>query len=136
MKTNDLFSEDDYWLLIENSIEFSDNNKENQAVAIHSSLTMLTLDSIVCFKILSKILYDDLDTKSLRETCSLITKNNCTDEEFSQFRFWVISKGERFYNNALKHPETLLNELNDGLEEFEFENIVNLTRDVYEFLTI
>lgn len=136
METKELFREDDYWTIIQHSIESSVNNKEKQAVAIHSALNTLTLDSIVCFKILSKILYDDLDTKSLRETCSLITKNNCTDEEFSQFRFWVISKGERFYNNALKHPETLLNELNDGLEEFEFENIVNLTRDVYEFLTI
>ncbi|MEY3500391.1 MAG: hypothetical protein RL308_2060 [Bacteroidota bacterium] len=135
MKTNDLlFSEDDYWMLIQNSIECSEKNKEKQAVAIHSSLTILALDSIIIFNVLTKILYNDLDTKSLRKVCSLIN-NSCSEEEFSQFRFWIISKGERAYNSAVKHPETLLNELNDGLEEFKFENIFHLTSDVYEFLT-
>lgn len=46
MKTTELFSENDYWMLIENSIECSDNNKVNQTGISLSTLIFCSFSLI------------------------------------------------------------------------------------------
>ncbi len=114
-------NEDIFWELVENSIQNSTNEDEQEAYLI-KALEKLTPYEIIGFRLMTdKLLYD---TYTSHMWCAgYIMNGGCSDDGFEYFRNWVISCGKEVYYKAKENPDTLIDVIKDGDEDFfEFES--------------
>jgi hypothetical protein len=119
-KTSEMLDEETYWGIIDNSIKGS-TNKEDQEVFLISEIEKLTPKEIVGFRLRTdKLLYD---TYSSEMWCAAYLMNKgCSDNGFEYFRCWVISRGKSVYYDAKSNPDSLVKEIIEGEQIYEFES--------------
>lgn len=62
-----------------------------------------------------------------------IIEGGCSDDGFTDFRSWLISRGRDVYEAALRDPESLVEvAAADGVEATSFEEFQYVARRVYE----
>lgn len=122
-----------YWQIIHNSLRQT-NNQEEQERYLVAKLTEHAPSDIIGFRLRTdKLLYD---TYNSRMWCAgYIMNGGCSDDGFEYFRCWVISRGEETYYKALKNPDSLVNEISDVVEYFDFESFWYVALEAFEAKT-
>ena len=109
-----------FWKIIETARRLAPDDLEAQKETLTGLLHALTPDEIIQF--------DQYFSQYLAQAytwelwgAAYIIGDGCSDDGFMDFRSWLIAKGKKVYENALRDPETLLRVIKafDGNGQFE-----------------
>lgn len=119
-KISEMLDEDMFWGIVANSLEFSSDEKEQEEILI-LQLSQLSPEEIVGFRLRTdKLLYD---TYTSEMWCAgYIMNGGCSDDGFEYFRNWVISRGKETYYSAKENPDSLISEVSEDKDWYEFES--------------
>ena len=140
-KTSKMMDEKQYWSMIQLSLSES-NDQDDQASRLTHELQQLSPEDIIGFRLRTdKLLYD---TYTSEMWCAgYIMNGGCSDDCFEYFRCWVISRGEEVFNKAKENPDTLIDEVIEGQDIYDFESFWYVAleaferktgKDLYEFI--
>lgn len=125
-------NKDAFWKIIEYAKKESNGDRKLYTWYIDDSLRFLKQEKILEFQIIFRS-YLDIAYKYGLWTAAMIMHGGCTDDEFTDFRCWLISQGEEVYFNALKNPDSLA-EL-PITRDCQFEALISVACGIYECLT-
>ena len=122
-----------FWELIDQSRKDADGDLDTQHEIIVSKLSQYTVEEIFEFDRIFNKYYVDSYASDLWAAAYIIN-DGCSDDGFDYFRAWLISKGKKVYEDALKNPDSLADRISD--EEYgEFEEFLSIANDAYSVLT-
>jgi len=118
--------EEQFWDIIATT---KSNNQDEQCDKLKKSLSHLTKDELLGFesiyrKKLSMAYHWDL------WAAAYIINGGCSADGFDYFCDWLISRGQKIYDAALKNPEILVGEATPW--DTEFESFRYIMKDVME----
>ncbi len=119
-ETADMLDEDLFWSILDTSLQNFTNQDEQEQVLIQE-IENLTPKEMVGFRLRTdKLLYD---TYTSEMWCAgYLMNGGCSDDGFEYFRNWVISRGKSTYYKAKQNPDSLISEVNDDTESYDFES--------------
>ena len=125
-----LMEENQFWGIIAKTKKNSGGNYEKQQAELNKELSKLTAIEILEF---------DNKFRTLRGQAykwelwagAYIMNGGCSDDCFSDFRGWLIGRGQEVYENAMRDVETLV-EINHDMDNDDWEGLSYVPRDVYE----
>ena len=101
-----IMDEQTFWGLIDQSRMDMDGDLDAQHEILVSKLSQYSPEEILEFdRILNK--YNRESYTSDLWAAAYIINGGCSDDGFDYFRGWLISKGRKVYEDALKNPESL-----------------------------
>jgi hypothetical protein len=122
----------EFWQIIAQSKAQANNSQEVQAKALAEVLNKLSADEIIEFKKHFTDLMDYAYRWDLWAAAYIIGGGGCSDEDFIDFRSWLISRGEATFEAAVNNPDSLADYLADpDLEEPFFEDFLYVANDVF-----
>ncbi|MBS1733847.1 MAG: DUF4240 domain-containing protein [Bacteroidetes bacterium] len=140
-KTSQMFDENLYWNIVSESLKYS-NDQDKQEEFLIQRIQKLTPTQIIGFRLRTdKLLYDTYNSEMW--CAGYIMNGGCSDDGFEYFRNWVISKGKDVYYNAKANPDSLITEVDEEIELYDFESFwyvaleafQNKTgKDLYDFI--
>lgn len=95
-----------FWKLIEASKRKARGDVDAQLDALHAALLKLDPDEIVAFDTIFRKLWLDAYRWDVWAAAYIIG-GGCGDDGFMDFRGWLISRGQKTYENALANPDSL-----------------------------
>lgn len=130
-----LLDEDKYWEIIQDSLDNTENIYEQEEFLINR-LSEITPEEMIGFRLRTDSLLYHSYTSELW-CAGYIIQGGCSDDGFEYFRLWVISRGKEVYYNAKTNPDSLINELDDEIdeEEREFEGLWYVALRAFEIKT-
>ncbi len=128
-KTSEMLEEDLYWKIVSIALKKSPNQDEQQQILV-SELQKLPADEIIGFKLRTDQLLFDIYNSEMW-CAAYIINGGCSDDGFEYFRSWVISRGKEVYYNSKMKPDYLTEELNDEIEDYEFEDFLYVANDAF-----
>lgn len=119
-KTAEMLDEEFYWSIIAKSLAKTSGQDEQEDNLI-SALRRMTPHQMIGFRLRTdKLLYD---TYTNEMWCAgYIMNGGCSDDGFEYFRNWVISRGKETYYKAKENPDSLIDEVDEDLEFYDFES--------------
>lgn len=140
-KTSVMLDENLYWQIVKESLENTEDQEEQEAYLINR-LQKLDPKDIIGFRLRTdKLLYDTYNSEMW--CAGYIINGGCSDDGFEYFRNWVISRGKDVYYKAKQNPDTLIEQVNDELEQYDFESFWYVAleafdqktgKDLYDFI--
>ena len=131
--TSKMMPEEQFWQLIDDSLR-NTSNEEQQEKFLIDKLEKLTPTEIIWFRLRTDYLL--YNTYNLKMWCAAFIMNDwCSDDWFEYFRCWLISRWKETYYNALKDPDSLINEVIDWKEYYDFESFWYIALDAFERIT-
>lgn len=132
-KTSELLNEDLYWKIIETSLtKSSDQHTQHENLILQ--LQKLSAREIIGFKLRTdKLMYDIYNSEMW--CAAYIINGGCSDDGFTYFRGWVISRGKEVYYKSKLNPDNLIDELDDENDDYEFEDFLYAANDAFETKT-
>ncbi len=126
----EMLDEELYWQIVAESLANSKNEEEQEAYLI-DQLEKMSLQEIIGFRLRTdKLLYD---TYTSHMWCAAYLINSgCSDDGFEYFRNWVISRGKEAYTNAKQNPDTLITQINESRDYYEFESFWYVALEAFE----
>lgn len=121
--------ETEFWSIIDESRN-RENNQTKQYEKLKLILKNYSPDDIVSFDLIFTQKSNDLYNWDLWAIAYIINKG-CSDDSFTDFRNWIISRGKDFFKKALIHPKKLGEIINIG-EDIFFEEIYYVAGYLYE----
>lgn len=131
MKIKEMLDEDLYWAIIEKSLQNSDNQDTQEEILI-KELGNLTPKEILGFRLRTDKLLNEIYTFKMCCAGYIMNDEYCSDDGFEYFRCWVISRGKDVYYNAKQNPDTLIDEVSEDMEYYEFETFGYVAHTVFE----
>ena len=123
-------TENDFWEIIHKARDESQGICEPMAKQIHERLSECSAEDVRYFHNTLK-LYENVADKKMLWNAAAVMQNGCSDDGFTDFKRWVISRGKDVYMAALKNPDSLAD-----VSLFEkypcFEELGYIASDVYE----
>src|SRR5258708_29445653 len=121
-----------FWQLIDASREQAGDDLEEQVDNLRARIEQLELDEIIQFGERFADYWSKAYTWDLWAAAYIIG-GGCSDDGFLDFRAWLISKGEKVYEEALKDPESLAQVVTfDAAEDCQFEGLQYVARQAWE----
>jgi hypothetical protein len=120
-----------FWKIIDVSRKAAKGDLNAQIDALREQLQDLSPEEVVKFQ---KI-FDEYWLRAYHWDlwgAAYIIGGGCSDDGFMDFRAWLISKGEKVYENALKDPETLVKAVKEEDEDCQFEGFQYVASQVWE----
>lgn len=119
-KSSEMLNEDLYWQIIDKSLKnTSDQNSQEQYLV--NEIEKLTPVEMIGFRLRTdKLLYDTYNSEMW--CAGYLINGGCSDDAFEYFRNWIISRGRDTYYKAKDNPDTLIEEVTDNTDEYEFES--------------
>jgi len=140
-KTSEMLDENLYWQIVQESLNNSGTQDDQQEYLVRR-LQKLNPKDIVGFRLRTdKLLYDTYNSEMW--CAGYIINGGCSDDGFEYFRNWVVSRGEDVYYKAKQNPDTLIEQVDEVAEFYEFEDFwfvalkafKNKTgKDLYDFI--
>jgi hypothetical protein len=140
-KSTEMLDENIYWAIVNKSAR-SAKSQDGQERYLIKEIGKLTPTEMIGFRLRTdKLLYDTYNSQMW--CAGYIMNGGCSDDMFEYFRTWVISRGKETYYMAKDNPDTLINEVIEGEEFYEFENFWyvalkafknNTGQDLYDFI--
>jgi hypothetical protein len=96
-----------FWKLIDSTRQLAEGNLDDHVELLRERLQALEPEDIVQFDKLFQEYWIRAYTWDLWGAAYIIG-GGCSDDGFMDFRGWLISKGQKAYENALKDPESLI----------------------------
>lgn len=141
-KSSDMLDETIYWKIVDTSIKGTRNQDEQERVLV-KEIEKLTPKEMIGFRLRTdKLLYDTYN--SAMWCAGYIMNGGCSDDGFEYFRNWIISRGKDTYYKAKENPDSLISEVIEGEEYYDFESFwyVALTaftnktgKDLYDYIS-
>lgn len=132
-KIDEMMTEDQYWSIIQNSIENSCTQDE-QEYFLKRKLSKLSLAETIGFMLRTDYFLYELYSSELWCAATIINDTG-SDDLFLYFRAWIISRGKRVFQNVKKNPDCLINYVNSNNFWHEFETFMYIPYDVFEIKT-
>lgn len=123
-----------FWAIIEWGGRKALANPERQLAAVHKQLLKLSPEEIKSFHRLFNQKMANAYTWDLWGAAYLIN-GGCSDDGFSYFGAWLISRGRAVYEAAVENPDTLAGVTDPERDDYEFEDLWGASQIVYEELT-
>jgi hypothetical protein len=104
-----------FWKIIDRSRKLADGDLDEQVEQLRSSLEQLDVSEIVEFG----QIFHEYEIKAYTWdlwAAAYLMGGGCSDDGFSDFRGWLISRGENVYEAALSDPESLVQVASDSDE--------------------
>ncbi len=98
---------DEFWKLIDTTREASGGDASKQAQLLVKELVKYSVEEIFSYKRIMDDLLDRAYDAALWDAADIIGCG-CGDDDFLDFRAWLISRGRGIYDNALIDPESLV----------------------------
>jgi Protein of unknown function (DUF4240) len=140
-KTSEMLDENLYWQIVQESLNNSETQDEQQEYLV-TRLQKLNPKDIVGFRLRTdKFLYDTYNSEMW--CAGYIMNGGCSDDSFEYFRNWVVSRGKDVYYKAKQNPDTLIEQVEEDAEFYDFEDFwyvalnafKNKTgKDLYDFI--
>lgn len=129
-KTSQILDENLYWQIIADSLKISESQDEQREYLV-ARLQDLTSIEIIGFRLRTdKLLYDTYNSEMW--CAGFIMNGGCSDDGFEYFRNWVISRGRDVYYKAKENPDSLIDQVDEDIEEFEFEDFWYVALDAFK----
>ena len=123
----------EFWSIIQRSNEKAKTKDDQYAVLVDelSSRSTADIESFFgfCLKFMDKAFSWDL------WGVAYIVMAHCADDDFADFRFWLIAQGEKVYYQVLKDPDSLAEFPAQAIGDFEnpfSSRLMEAVEDVYE----
>lgn len=133
MNTTELLDENEFWIVIENTLEKSKADYEMQQEALKDILLQFEPIEILKFENRFRQLSSLTYCWELWGAAYIIN-GGCSDDTFDDFRGWIIAKGKDKFYKIIQDPENLIDihfvPFQDDFEGFSF-----IPRLAYEELT-
>jgi hypothetical protein len=118
-KSSEMLDEEIYWGIIDKTIA-QNLNQADQEIYLTNEIEKLTPKEIIGFRLRTdKLLFDTY--KSNLWCAAYIMNGGSTDGGFDYFRCWIISQGKEVFYNAVANPDSLISQVKEGQETYEFE---------------
>lgn len=140
-KSAEMLDEDTFWEIVSRSLENS-NDQDEQEEILTSEISKLDPEDMIGFRLRTdKLLYDTYNSEMW--CAGYILNGGCSDDGFEYFRNWVISRGKETYYQAKENPDTLINEVSEDEDDYEFESFWYVAleafkektgKDLYDFI--
>lgn len=132
VKTAEPLDENLFWSIVEESVDKTENQDEQQQCLI-TRLQQLTPAQMIGFRLRTdKLLYDTYTSEMW--CAAYIMNGGCSDDGFEYFRCWVISRGREVYYNAKADADTLVGQA-CTVDDFEFESFWYVANEAFEAKT-
>ena len=129
-KTADMLDEELYWLIIDQSLHNS-HNQDEQAAFLVKAIGQLTPKQMIGFRLRTdKLLYDTYTSDMW--CAAYIMNQGCSDDSFEYFRNWVISRGKAVYYAAKANPDSLISEVDEEADMYDFEDFWYVANDAFQ----
>jgi hypothetical protein len=120
-----------FWNIIDASRRVAKGDLDAQAEALRERLQDLSPEEVVKFQ----QTFNEYWVRAYHWDlwgAAYIIGGGCSDDGFMDFRAWLISKGEKGYENALKDAETLAKAVKEEDEDCRFEGFQYVASQVWE----
>jgi hypothetical protein len=124
-------TEDQFWALIDKTRKQAKNDPDQHMELLQQALTAWEVDDIRAFEKHWWSLRARSYTWDLWAAAYLLG-GGCSDDAFMDFRGWLISKGRKVYENALKDPDTLASAIKPSDGEGQIEGFSYIAPQVLE----
>ena len=121
--------EDRFWAIIANSKSAASSESE-LLDQLYQRLDQLPLSDVVAFNLRSNLLMAASYTSELW-CAAYIMNRGCGDDGFEYFRSWLISQGRDIYTAAVESADSLVEQLDDRVEEYGFEGFLYIPYQVF-----
>lgn len=123
-----------FWETIETAKHKSPKNSERQVKLIRQTLESLSAKEIFAFD----RIYDRLRFRAyswdLWEAAKML-RGGCSDDGFEYFRAWLISRGRKVYEAAMRNPDSLVKQADDSRDDYELESMLYVASYAYKAAT-
>lgn len=123
----------DFWNLVDKSRDAAGGDADAQIEELHSLLSKLEPEEIVAFDRLFSELHLHAYDWSLWGAAYVIG-GGCSDDGFSDFRGWLISRGQKVYEQAMASPDSLADAVAED-EETQVEGFEYAPRQAWSEVT-
>ncbi len=120
-----------FWKLIDATRRESEGDLDGQVELLRERLQALEPDEIVEFDRIFREYWIRAYTWDLWGAAYLIA-GGCSDDGFMDFRGWLISKGEKAYENALVDPESLVKVVKEDDDDCQYEGFQYVASQAWE----
>jgi Protein of unknown function (DUF4240) len=120
-----------FWKLIDTSRKESEGDPEAQIELLREKLTELNPDEIVQFD----RIFDEYHNRAYSWNlwaAAYIIGGGCSDDGFSDFRGWLISRGEKVFEAASVNPETLTKVIKEEDGDAQIEGFQYVASQAWE----
>lgn len=126
---------DMFWELIEKAKQEANGSIEKQTTILIDILSGFKLNDIIEFQALYVKKQDEAYRLLLWEACEFITCGG-GEQNFLNFRAWLISQGKDVFSKALENPDSLHNILDsESREDANYELFSYIAAEAYEAKT-
>ena len=132
--SEDLFDEDKFWEIIQNSKRKANNDYQKQQLELENELRKLSPDEIILFGNRFRFFRGRAYSWELWGAIYLI-HGGCGDDSFNDFREWVIGQGKIFYYKTIENPETLVEVETEKIEDIDWEGLGYVPASVFKDMT-
>lgn len=123
-----------FWHIIETAKQKSPKNSERQVKLIRQKLESLPAKEIVAFDRIFDRMRFRAYSWDLWEAAKLL-RGGCSDDGFEDFRAWLISRGRRIYEAAMRNPDSLVRQADDSRDDYELASMLFVASNAYEGAT-
>jgi hypothetical protein len=123
-----------FWKIIDESRNKANGDLERHLEVLQQQLVKLEPDEIVTFGHLFDEYWHRAYTWELWGA-AYIVGGGCSDDGFADFRGWLISKGEKVYEDALKDPDSLITVVKESDDGCQFEGFHYAAWTAWEEIT-
>lgn len=132
-KSSEMLNEDKFWEIVAQSLENANDEYEQEQKLIEE-ISKLSPKEMIGFRLRTdKLLHDTYNPEMW--CAGYVMNGGCSDDGFEYFRNWVISRGKATYYQAKDNPDSLINELTDSMDEYEFENFWYVALEAFKLKT-
>lgn len=132
-KSNELMDVHHYWYIIQDSIDNSNNQEEQESFLI-DELSKLKPNEIIGFFNRTTQLINELNTNELFSASIIINYWN-NEDIFSYFRTWIISLGKKTFNLVKQDPDNLVDNVNPNIPFHQFADFQLVPYEAFENVT-
>lgn len=125
---------DQFWQIIEAARKKHPEDGELRVDAIRDHLSKLAPHEIIDFDTILDECRDRAYSWDLWGAIYLMN-GGCSDDGFTDFRGWLISRGREVYERALGDPDSLADEFDPSEDDYELLSMLNVADEAYEAST-
>lgn len=126
----------EFWSIIQRSNEKAKTKEDQYAVLVDELSSRSTADIESFFGLCLKFM-DNAFSWDLWGAANIIMAH-CADDDFADFRYWLIAQGEDVYYRALKDPDSLAEFPAQAMDDFDSpcsSRLLEAVEEVYESKT-
>jgi len=117
----------EFWMIIEDSLS---PDQEEQLEKLADILSTKTDQDLIGFAKQYAQLLIEAYTWDLWAACFVVNNGSASDDEFEDFRDWLISQGQELYESAIQNPESVIDQAEP--EHMNFEVLRYVVSEVYD----